>query len=273
MTWDEVPARPEGVADWELERYVLGELPGAEMERLRGLAAHDATLRLRIDALERSSETILDQDPPGQFAAGVKERLAVSAGGSPTRRARLVTPYAWVGAAAAVVATIAVLTLGPGEQPGTVPFPAPENDVTHIKGLDPRLEVFRQTAAGAEELTDGSAVRLDDVVQIAYQAAGLRYGVIVSIDGRGVVTVHYPSSGAQAAALGSGRTALAQAYRLDDAPRFERFYLVTSNQPFTVARVVGALRAAAAATASPRRLALPSSMKQTSLELKKVSVP
>jgi hypothetical protein len=271
MTWDEVPARPEGVADWELERYVLGELPGAEMERLRGLAARDATLRLRIDALERSSETILDQDPPGQFAAGVKERLTVSTAESTPRHAWRVTPYAWVGAAAAVVATIAVLTLGPGEQRGTGPFPSPENDVTHIKGLDPRLEIFRQTGAGAEELSDGSAARLDDVVQIAYQAAGLKYGVIVSIDGRGVVTVHYPSSGEQAAELGAGRVALPQAYRLDDAPRFERFFLVTSNQPFTVARVVSALRAAANATVSPKRLALPSSMKQTSLELKKES--
>ena len=61
MTPDEAIARPKNVADWELERFRLGELPDAEMKRIGDLVAADGTLRLRLDGLVRSSEDIVDE--------------------------------------------------------------------------------------------------------------------------------------------------------------------------------------------------------------------
>jgi hypothetical protein len=51
---------------------------------------------------------------------------------------------------------------------------------TRIKGLRPHLGVFRQTPAGVEALADGSLARDGDLVQLTYQAAGRRFGVILS---------------------------------------------------------------------------------------------
>jgi len=58
------------------------------------------------------------------------------------------------------------------------------------------------------------------------------------VDGRGVVTRHLPREGSQAATLGTGAVALDLAYRLDDAPRWERFYLVAASRPFEIDEVV-----------------------------------
>jgi hypothetical protein len=271
MTPDEAIARPENVADWELERFRLGELPDAEMKRIGDLVAADGTLRLRLDGLERSSEEIVDEVSPRIFAAGVRERLQ-AAPPAKARRSPLLSP-AWGGATMALVAAVALVFVVTKEEPLPSPVPGPETDVTRIKGLEPGLEIYRQTASGPEALEDGSPARLDDVIQIAYQAGGQKYGVIASLDGRGLVTVHFPAGGRQAAELSSGKVALEAAYRLDDAPRFERFFFVTSNEPFTVDQVIAAVRSTAPAGGHLTVLELPDSMKQASVELKKVSNP
>ena len=84
------------------------------------------------------------------------------------------------------------------------------------------------------------------------------HGVILSIDGRGAVALQLPPDGDRAAALQSGRAALLdQAYELDDAPGWERFYFVTGDRPFPVAPVVDAARKVAAEGARPAPAPLP----------------
>ena len=77
--------------------------------------------------------------------------------------------------------------------------------------------------------------------------AGRSYGVVASVDGRGAVTRHAPEDGARAVRLpAQGAVPLAHSYRLDDAPAFERFFLVTGGSPFEVEPVLDALRRLAA---------------------------
>jgi len=65
-------------------------------------------------------------------------------------------------------------------------------------------------------------------------------------------------------------TALPHAYALDDAPRFERFFFITANDPLDVRQTLAALRMLAhredSATAG---LELPSGLRQWSLRLRK----
>ena len=75
-----------------------------------------------------------------------------------------------------------------------------------------------------------------------YQAAGRKYGVILSADGRGRVTLYLPGEGKQAARLITDPLSLDFAYRLDDAPKWERFYFVASDAPFEVESVMVAAR-------------------------------
>ncbi len=108
-----------------------------------------------------------------------------------------------------------------------------------IKGLKPSLHVYRKVSHVAEELNKGETVFSGDVIQVGYWAAGATYGAIVSIDGRGAYTVHFPdNSPLRAGRLQTGgEILLNHSYQLDDAPRFERFYFVTSSSNFAMEEV------------------------------------
>jgi hypothetical protein len=247
------------VPDLALERYRSGDLPAAQADDLRAALAADPALRARLAALEASDGEILAAVPPAAFAAGVARRLREAPDRPLPWRARLVPTAAIV---AAVVAANVLLLQPPPAAP--VPFG------DRAKGGSPALLLFRKAAAAAERLDSGALARADDVVQVVYQSGGHRYGVIVSIDGRGVVTRHLPSVGDVAAALApDGVTPLAAAYRLDDAPRVERFFLVAADTPFDVPTVVEAARAPRFDPATAERLPLDPPFVQASFLLRK----
>jgi hypothetical protein len=255
------------VREWQLERYLLGELSAAEAEAVRSALERDAGLRQRLAALERSNAELLARHPPRVVAAAIAGRAAAPA--PPPR----VAPRMAFAAALGVVALAAGLTvMAPWREP-VVKEPALDTagDTTRIKGGPPRLVLYRKGPAGSEPLASGSVARARDVVQVGYQAAGRRYGVIVSVDGRGVVTRHLPVSGASAAELTAGSVVLPQAYELDDAPRFERFYLIAADEVFPVETVLEALRRAQGASppAGDGRLDLPAGWEQSILLLVK----
>ena len=79
-----------------------------------------------------------------------------------------------------------------------------------------------------------------NTVQLAYSIpAGEHYGVIFSIDGRSVVTMHHPLNGGQSSLLVSGRrTYLNAAYTLDDAPDFELFVFLVSEEALDAQAVI-----------------------------------
>ena len=130
--------------------------------------------------------------------------------------------------------------------------------------------------AGSETLADGAVARQGDVIRVGYRAAGRAYGVILSIDGRGHVTMHLPTGGDRAMALGREPTVLLdQAYELDDAPRWERFYFITGEAPFPIAPIVASASAPSqrpAATPYPH-CPSPQAFEQSVVSLQKVSTP
>jgi len=96
--------------------------------------------------------------------------------------------------------------------------------------------------------------------------------VLLSIDGRGHVTLHSPDAGETMATRlsGKGEVRLPSAYELDDAPAFERFFLVRAATPFSIATALDAARALAAQpSARKQSLALPPGFEQISLALDK----
>lgn len=112
-----------------------------------------------------------------------------------------------------------------------------ENDdsafTNRVKGNGSRLFVYRKEGEKAVRLKTKTEVTEGDILQISYVAAGEKYGVIFSIDGNGVITQHFPDSGISAGTLeAKGEIALEFSYRLDDAPQYERFVMVSSNEPF-----------------------------------------
>ena len=260
------PQSPPRVPDLLLERYRLGEMTpdeGAAFERrLHG----DEELRQRLRALDASDEEIRRRYPAEVLGSQVRRRLEAGAKDAPRTAGARFFGLRWrTVAVLAGVLVLAVLVgpplLGPDDDPGD-----------RVKGLDPTLLLFRKTPEGSEPLKDGAAARAGDLIRIGYRAAGERWGVIVSVDGRGVVTQHLPRDGAQAARLSTESQALLDfAYELDDAPRWERFYFVAGSAPFDATPVIEAARGVAApgAAGPPPVLPLRMNVKQSSVLLVK----
>lgn len=236
------------IADWMLERYRLGELGAADRARVDAELATDETLRARLKELEADDAATLAAYSPRQVAARVL-RSAPADSARESRRGLLLPAFAL---AAAVIVGVVVLR-GPGE------------DDLRFKGDGPTLRLFRHGAKEPERLMEGAKVKPHDVVQVAFELSGARHLVIVSVDGAGHATLHWPLDGNTAVA--PGFKALPEAFELDDAPGFERFFLVTSDRAISVPEV---LKAAGGATRAGD-LPLPASMAQRSLLLDKVS--
>lgn len=134
-----------------------------------------------------------------------------------------------------------------------------DDDPVRIKGLRPHLRLHRQRGATIEELRDGDVARAGDLVQISYMAAGNRHGVVLSLDGRGQVTLHHPARPDAPTTLESrGEHALDHAYELDDAQAYERFVLVTAgDEPLSPAVVLAAAHELAGRGRAARHLPLP----------------
>ena len=167
---------------------------------------------------------------------------------------------------------VAVITCEGGEKRG-VNSPAL---IADWAALDASLTLFRQVGNGSETLADGAVARQGDVIRVGYHAAGRAYGVILSIDGRSHVTVHLPTGGDRAVALGREPTVLLdQAYELDDAPRLERFYFITGEGPFPIAPIVASAQRAIATADGDAIPALPlaAGLQQSVFSLQKESAP
>jgi hypothetical protein len=269
-------ARQPRVPDWLLERVALDQIPPGQADELARRMAADPTAQARLEALRASSQEILAALPPAQVAAEVERRRRVAdIAASERPRSR-----AWLPAMGAL-ATAAVLALvlaprDPGDQGASPGLPAGE--ITRPKG-DPHLVIHRKRGEQVERLERDASARAGDLLQIAYVAAGHTHGVILSIDGAGVVTLHHPVAPEDdttlASAPGEGVIELAHAYELDDAPAYERFFFVTSVRPsggpidpaLVVDRAHALARNPAAARSAP--LDLPGSLQQWSFLLRK----
>lgn len=260
------PEKP--VPGWLLERLALGELDAAtaaDVRRRLAEAGQDADAV--VTSLLASNAELLAAHPPSRMVPAVRRRAEALA----PRRARAL----WMLAPAALAGAVAlVLWARPAGDHRTDDRLEP----TRVKGpaAVSRLLVYRHQENGDRALADGARAAEGDLVQLAYRERRDSYGLLLSIDGGGSVTVHWPEQAAEAARLQAGGEArLPSAYQLDAAPAFERFFLVTAARPFPVAPVVAAARALAARPADARRapLPLPPSFEQTSIALDKPGAP
>jgi hypothetical protein len=262
------------VPDYILEQYALGELPAREMEELGRRLKTDVELAARLKQLHESSEAILREHPPERFAAAVARRCTPASGSQPGRNGRRRHLPRWFLLAPAVAAAAALLIIlivphspSPPGLSGTSP-----SGTVRPKGLQLQMRIYRQSPGGVERLSAGAEVCNHDVLQISYIAATRPYGTIVSIDGRGAVTLHFPDSVSGATDLDQdGEIPLPHAYEIDDAPDFERFFMVTASTPVAVAEVMRAARnlARSRERAREQMLDLPEGFEQTSIIVRK----
>ena len=222
--------------DWKLERFRLNELPEEEMRAVQRALDEDPDLRARLEALEGSDREIHASYPTEWVARQVARR-------SERRGVPSISRFGPRFALAAVILLAVVFSIflpGPEVPP---PWDRKGMDGIRLKGVKPDLLLYRKRASEIEQLSDSSVAYTGDLIQIFYRAAGKPFGVIVSVDGRGTVTRHLPSSGTSAVRLIQGDpVSLDYSYELDDAPKWERFYFLTADMSFDVRDVAQAAK-------------------------------
>jgi hypothetical protein len=245
--------------DWLVERVALDEVAAANRQRVERADATE--LAARVAALHADNTAELAAYPAAPAVAQIEARIAAARKQS---RRRLIGLASVVSAAATVILVLAL------SRATTTTTRVDEEEITRVKGST-RLLAFRLIEDRVEKLEQDALVRAGDLIQLRYNGGGQRYGVIASVDGSGVVTLHHPlreDATPEETALAPKTTALPNAYALDDAPRFERFFFITADEPIDVAESLAAVRALGDGAASAS-LELPAHVRQWSLRLRK----
>jgi len=260
-----------------LEQYVLGELSvNAADEVEKELAVNDE-LRKRVNAILASNSEINDVYDEQTVIREINYRLKTREIKKQQAQEKPASNLFWnkLAYAIPVVAIVAVSAIMFNNgAPDLNPDLIVSEDGVRIKGLTPHLNIYLQTKTGHEQLREHQNLREGDTLQLSYVAAGFQYGVIVSIDGRGIVTQHFPFEEATLFKMNpSGEFMLQRAYELDDAPEFEHFFFITSNQKFQLDDIMRIIENSAKIVDKNMRLieGLPEQFEQNVFTIKKVT--
>lgn len=223
------------IHDIEIERVLLGEATSEQRARVMG----NPEARARLEALEAENAAFRKAHPADAVVPEIERRLHLARTKDAVQKRRdrwglagmVLAPLAAVGlAVVSYEPPPAEVVAEPSAQEGLEP--------SRIKQVDPRILVYRQVNGKSRGINAGTVLRARDRLQLGYQAGWAEHGMLVSVDGRGAVTRHTPDD--NDTMLRDGRTLLPHAYELDDAPSFERFFLVASESTFDVDAVMRA---------------------------------
>lgn len=234
-------SKDKHVPEWLLERYLLDELPGKKRRQMEKELARDPALRAELEKLRRSDRQILSAYPAERVIPELLKRAALS---KPEPMAPRPWRLAWMAVPAVALVLFLLIILPPVLQRrlAVSENSRPEDYIGtkgsgHISG--PLLQLYRKSGGADEILRSGDRARAGDLLQVAYVPGGRTHGVILSIDGAGSVTLHFPEKTDGDTALPSGRRVfLANAYELDQEPLFERFFFITAKEPLPTAAIL-----------------------------------
>lgn len=254
-----------------VERYLLDVLTPAEQAELARLCSPEELSRLRAEHVALARD-LLARKPAAEFARRVEAEHARQ---RQVRRPALGSMVAFA-ALLALLAFVSKRALESSDRGSAATSARQElqDRGERAKGLRPTLRVYRKRGDMPELLAYGASARRGDVLQLGYLAPGMTHAILLSIDGRAEVTLHFPHDPAASSQIphGQGEQLLPSAYELDEAPAFERFVLLVAARPL---RATDALRAAqqlaqrGTAAARDAALPLPGYVEQTSVLVSK----
>ena len=234
------------IPDWKLERFLTGDLPEQEMREIGKLELTDEMLAQRVKMLREDNKAILNRLPFEKLVANLGTVTDTAAKNAPSFTLMKFAAAAVFVLAVALIAFMAqretsvmnervgsnVAAVG-GSQNTQVALAETPSD-TRIKGLGARMEVWKKTSAGIVQLNDLDEVAEGDEIQLRYAVPEKCFGLLFSMDGNGALTIHM-GNGEKSIELAPGKmNSLPFAYKLDDAPYFEKFFFVTSSDEFSI---------------------------------------
>ena len=247
------------VSDLMLERYRFGDVSAEEREFVETELQSDKELRSRYEAREVLFKELSDRYPiedmpilEGHQNNVIPVGKFTFSGQSSPRKGRFLSRKHLLRGlcAAAVLACVLFPSLYYLRERSSDKQPEIAGETGRARGTEARIEffIYRETQTGPELLSDQALLKEGDKVQLVYTIPPGEeyYGVIFSIDGRSVVTLHYPNDELESSSLSSGRQELGEAYTLDDAPYSEIFVFVVSGERLDTKTVMKTARELAA---------------------------
>ena len=225
------------ISDFKLERYLLGELPESEMAALQKREAEDEIFAARVAEMRLQGKRFVAENP---FAA-LEERI--EAAGGVENRAVAPRNTLWLKVAAALVIALGIFSAVvlnrnvdtfDSQNTSMEVAMADMDNGTRIKGMQASLEVWKKTGDSAVQMVNLGDASEGDEIQLRYRVPQKCFGMLFSMDGNGTITMHM-GEGNKAIELEPGKmTTLPFAYKLDNAPKFEKFFLLTSQNAFEI---------------------------------------
>lgn len=114
---------------------------------------------------------------------------------------------------------------------------APDADVTHTKGLTPRLEAWVQAGTSSRPLYLGETVGAGTKLQLRYDPRGRRFVTLAGRDSNGIVEVYGTIPGGEA-----GLTSAPFALTLDDSKGEQAFFAICTDERPTTDAVMSAVK-------------------------------
>ncbi len=230
--------------DIVLERYLLNELPEEKAREVEITIRENPELTARLHELKKSNREILEEYSPEVQSRIILDAYEREKRNVPPKPSFSLTAFLKLAVPAGALALFIVSFLfteaEKKEDIWNRDIVNNNGEITRVKGSENILSIYRKTGERIKALKDGDTARNNDLLQIAYRVTTGRYAVILSIDGRSSVTLHLPQQTGGTDKVDQGKTVyLKNSYELDDAPDFERFFLLVSKEKINIDRIVG----------------------------------
>lgn len=225
------------ISDFKLERYLLGELSEKEMRELQERELSDEIFAARVAEMRLQGKRFVAENP---FVALEAKMAAAEQSANDGHN---VVSVRWLKVAAALVIALGVFSMVvlnrddatyDRDSASMQVAMADVDDGTRIKGMQASLEVWKKTGDSAVQMVNLGDAHEGDEIQLRYRVPQKCFGMLFSMDGNGTITMHM-GEGNKAIELEPGKmTTLPFAYKLDNAPKFEKFFLLTSQNSFEI---------------------------------------
>ena len=225
------------ISDFKLERYLLGELSEKEMRELQERELSDEIFAARVAEMRLQGKRFVAENP---FVALEAKMAAAEQSANDEHK---VVSVMWLKVAAALVIALGVFSMVllnrnvetfDNKDAAMQVAMADVDDGTRIKGMQVSLEVWKKTGDSAVQMVNLGDAHEGDEIQLRYRVPQKCFGMLFSMDGNGTITMHM-GEGNKAIELEPGKmTTLPFAYKLDNAPKFEKFFLLTSQNSFEI---------------------------------------
>ncbi len=225
------------ISDFKLERYLLGELSEKEMRELQERELSDEIFAARVAEMRLQGKRFVAENP---FVALEAKMTAAEQSANDEHN---VVSVMWLKVAAALVIALGVFSMVllnrnvetfDSKDAAMQVAMADVDDGTRIKGMQVSLEVWKKTGDSAVQMVNLGDAHEGDEIQLRYRVPQKCFGMLFSMDGNGTITMHM-GEGNKAIELEPGKmTTLPFAYKLDNAPKFEKFFLLTSQNSFEI---------------------------------------